>query len=186
MKKMKKMKKMKRAASLFLAVLMLMSVMIPGVSAAEPTDLPAGDSPMLYNTTDSSKFPRETSNLTDVYGQIDTEAANEMDSMFSDEAWARFFDDMDRTLDFEPVEDKEAAPVLESTDRFVEDGGLQAYLKGGNLLMGSEVGLQANREEKVKVLGADANACAWVFVVDKDALCFWVRTPTARASRALL
>ena len=169
------MKKMKRAASLFLAVLMLMSVMIPGVSAAEPTDLPASDSPMLYNTTDSSKFPKETSNLTDVYGQIDTEAANEMDSMFSDEAWARFADDMDRMLDFAPVEDKEAAPVLKSADRFVEDGGLQAYLKGGNLLMGSEVGLQANKEEKVKILGADTNAGAWVFVVDKDALCFWVK-----------
>ena len=128
------MKKMKRAASLFLAVLMLMSVMIPGVSAAEPTDLPASDSPMLYNTTDSSKFPKETSNLTDVYGQIDTEAANEMDSMFSDEAWARFADDMDRMLDFEPVEDKEAAPVLKSADHFVADGGLQAYLKGGSCI----------------------------------------------------
>ena len=169
------MKKMKRAASLFLAVLTLLSVMIPGVSAAEPADLPAADSPMLENTTDSSKFPRETANLTDVYGQIDTESANEMDSMFSDAAWDRFFDDMDRTLDFEPVEDKEAAPVLKSADHFVEDGGLQAYLKGGNLLMGSQVGLQANKEEKVKVLGADNNAGAWVFVVDKDALCFWVK-----------
>ena len=145
---------MKKAASLFLALLMLVSLVPLQTLAAEPTDLPAADSPMLENTTDSSKFPRETSNLTDVYGQIDTEAANEMDSMFSDEAWARFFDDMDRTLEFEPVEDKEAAPVLKSADHFVEDGGLQAYLKGGNLLMGSEVGLQANREEKVKGLDA--------------------------------
>ena len=166
---------MKKAASLFLAVLMLVSLVPLQALAAEPTDLPAADSPMLENTTDSSRFPRESSSLTDVYGQIDNETANEMDSMFSDEAWARFADDMDRMLDFAPVEDKEAAPVLKSTDRFVEDGGLQAYLKGGNLLMGSEVGLQANKEEKVKILGADANAGAWVFVVDKDALCFWVK-----------
>ena len=107
---------MKKAASLFLAVLMLMSVFPLQAMAAEPTDLPAADSPMLENTTDSSRFPREASSLTDVYGQIDTEAANEMDSMFSDEAWARFADDMDRMLDFEPVEDKEAAPVLKSAD----------------------------------------------------------------------
>ncbi|MBQ9046142.1 MAG: S-layer homology domain-containing protein [Oscillospiraceae bacterium] len=165
----------KRSISLFLVVLTLMSVMIPGVSATEPTDLPASDSPMLYNTTDSSKMPRETASLTDVYGQIDTESANEIDSMFSDEAWARFAEDMDRILDFEPVEDKEAAPVLKSADHFVEDGGLQAYLKGGNLLMGSEVGLQPNKEEKVQVLGADTNAGAWVYVVDKDAMCFVVK-----------
>ena len=44
---MKKMKKMKRAASLFLAVLMLMSVMIPGVSAAELGGIAATSGPGL-------------------------------------------------------------------------------------------------------------------------------------------
>ena len=61
---------MKKAASLFLALLMLVSLLPLQAMAAEPTDLPAADSPMLENTTDSSKFPREASSLTDVYGQI--------------------------------------------------------------------------------------------------------------------
>ena len=158
-----------------LAILMLMSLFCAQAAAAEPTDFEAIDSPMLYNTTDSSKLPNMDADIRDVYGQVDTESANEIDSMFSDEAWARFEDDMDRLLDFEPIEDKEAAPVLAGADSFVQDGGLKSYLKGGSLLMGSKIGLQSNREDKVQVLGTDTNAGAWVYVVDKDALCFVVK-----------
>ena len=48
---------MKKAASLFLAVLMLMSVFPLQAMAAEPTDFEPIDSPMIENQTDSSKLP---------------------------------------------------------------------------------------------------------------------------------
>ena len=168
-------KSMKRATGLFLAVLMLASAFHTHAAAAEPADFERIDRPMIENTTDSSRLPGDEEGLADVYGQVDTAAANEITSMFSDEAWDRFSDDLDRVLDFEPVEDSEVAPVLGRVESFLRDGGLASYLRSGSLLTGSEIGLGNNREEKVRILGADTNASAWVFVVDKDAVCFFVK-----------
>ena len=168
-------RRVKKMTCLFLAVLMLTSAFNLHAAAAEATDFERIDSPMIENTTDSSRLPGYTGDLSDVYGQVDTSAANEITSMFSDEAWDRFSNDMDRMLAFEPVEDSAVAPVLGNVEKFLRDGGLSSYLQSGSLLAGSEIGLQKNREDKVKVLGADANASAWVFVVDKDALCFIVK-----------
>ncbi len=166
---------LKKSTSVLLAALMLAGVFGPFARAAEPEDFPVTDAPLIGNTTDSGKLPVYASDLSDIYGQVDTADAAVLGSLFSDDAWDRFEGDMDRILEFEPVEDAEVAPVLGRVESFLSRGGLQAYLQNGNLLMGSEVGLTGNREDKVKILGADANASAWVFVVDKDAMCFFVK-----------
>lgn len=166
---------MKKAASLLLAVLMLISVFPLQAMAAEPTDFEPIDSPMIENQTDSSKLPVHEAELSDVYGQTDTASADRITSMFSDDAWARFANDMDRALEFEPIADSEAAPVLTKAERFLTEGGLSAYLKSGNLLQGAEIGLRENRDDKVQVLGTDLNVSSWVYVVDKDAMCVVVQ-----------
>ncbi len=56
---------MKKAASLFLAVLMLMSVFPLRAMAAEPTDFEPIDSPMIENQTDSSRLPVREAELED-------------------------------------------------------------------------------------------------------------------------
>ena len=166
---------LKKTASALLAVLILAGVFTPFARAAEPEDFPVTEGPMIGNTTDSSKLPTYASSLADVYGQVDTSDAMVIDSMFSDEAWDRFEEDVDRILDFAPVEDAEVAPVLGRVETFLSSGAYSAYLQSGNLLMGSEIGLTSNKEDKVKILGVDANASAWVFVVDKDAMCYFVK-----------
>ena len=166
---------LKKTTSALLAVLILAGVFTPFARAAEPEDFPVTEGPMIGNTTDSSKLPTYASSLADVYGQVDTSDAMVIDSMFSDEAWDRFEEDVDRILDFAPVEDAEVAPVLGRVETFLSSGAYSAYLQSGNLLMGSEIGLTSNKEDKVKILGVDANASAWVFVVDKDAMCYFVK-----------
>ena len=56
---------MKKAVSLFLAVLMLMSVFPLQAMAAEPTDFEPIDSPMIENQTDSSRLPVREAELED-------------------------------------------------------------------------------------------------------------------------
>ena len=166
---------MKKAASLFLAVLMLMSVFPLRAMAAEPTDFEPIDSPMIENQTDSSRLPVRESEFSDVYGQTDAASADRITSMFSDEAWERFAVDMDRALEFEPIADEEAAPVLTKVEQFVSSGGVAGFVNNGSLLQGMEIGLRNNRDDMVQVLGTDMNASAWVYVVDKDATCFVVQ-----------
>ncbi|MBO4831584.1 MAG: S-layer homology domain-containing protein [Oscillospiraceae bacterium] len=165
----------KKTVSVLMAVLMLAGLLGPLASAAEATGFEQIDSPMIYNTTDSSKLPSYPADIEDVYGQVDAADANEIDSMFSEEAMEEFSEQLDRILDFEPVDDADVAPVLGGVENFISSGALNSYLESGNLLMGSGIGLKNNRNDKVKVFGADTNANAWVFVVDKDATCFFVK-----------
>ena len=165
----------KKTVSVLMAVLMLAGLLGPLASAADATGFEQIDSPMIYNMTDSSKLPSYPTDIEDVYGQVDTADANEIDSMFSEEAMDKFSEQLDRILDFEPVDDADVAPVLGGAENFISSGALASYLKSGNLLMGSGIGLKNNRNDKVKVFGADTNANAWVFVVDKDATCFFVK-----------
>ena len=166
---------LKKVTCLLMALLLLTGGFSPFAKADEPEDLPLAGSPMLGNTTDSGRLPAYASSLADVYGQVDTTGAAEIGSMFSDAAWARFETDADRILGFAPVEDAEVAPVLGGVERFLSSGALKTSLAGGDLLLGAEIGLTENKADKVKILGADTNAGAWVFVVDKDAMCFFVK-----------
>ena len=126
------------------------------------------------------RFEGETEGLPDytegyeMHGFSD-EDAEEIDSLFSDEVWAKFSDDMDDLLGFEPVSNKDVAAVFSKVEQFRASGGVGAYLENNNLLMGAEVGLTTNRTDKVKVLGADENASDWIYVVDKDATCVVVQ-----------
>ena len=147
--------------------------------APEPEGFPAADREMIQNSTDSSKLEKldtPVQGFTDVYGQIETDNAEKMDSMFSDKAKEEFSSLIDAAYDAEPAEDQEISQVLGNVESFREGGGLQSYLDGGSLLQGSEIGLSANRDDKVKVLGMESNnAGAWVFVVDKDAMSWFVK-----------
>ena len=61
--------------------------------APEPEGFPAADSEMIQNSTDSSKLEKldtPVQGFTDVYGQIETDKAEKMDSMFSDKAKEEF------------------------------------------------------------------------------------------------
>jgi len=71
-------RRVKKMTCLFLAVLMLTSAFNLHAAAAEATDFERIDSPMIENTTDSSRLPGYTGDLSDVYGQVDTSAANEI------------------------------------------------------------------------------------------------------------
>ena len=166
---------LKKAVCALLCMLILAGVFSPSVRAAEPEDFPVTEGPLIGNTTDSSRLPAYAKSLADVYGQVDTTNADVIGSMFSEEAWDRFDTDMERILDFTPVEDAEVAPVLGRVEEFLSSGAFETYLQGGNLLMGSEIGLTSNKEDKVKIVGVDANASGWVFVVDKDAMCYFVK-----------
>ncbi|MBQ4369976.1 MAG: carboxypeptidase regulatory-like domain-containing protein, partial [Oscillospiraceae bacterium] len=139
----------------------------------EAAAFPAADREMIENFTDSEKLPIR-SELSEFYGQTKNEDADVIESMISDEAKAEFSASIDAAADFEPVKDEEVSLVLGRVENFLSSGGLKAYLENENLLMGSEIGLTRNREEKVKVLGSDSNASGWVFVVDKDAMSWWV------------
>ena len=145
-----------------------------GPAASEASDLPYADQPMLENTLDSSKLPRYVDE-SDIHGIVDTSKAEEIESMFSDEAREQFSEGIVKLDAFEPVEDKEVALVLGRVENFLTSGGLGAYKQSGNLLLGSEIGLTSNKTDKVKILGAESNASSWVFVVDKDATCFWIK-----------
>ncbi|MBR4232024.1 MAG: S-layer homology domain-containing protein [Oscillospiraceae bacterium] len=159
-----------------LSIVTLAGMFITGAMAAEPTGFEQIDSPMLYNTTDSSKLDGYTPvSLSDVYGQIDTDSAKEIESLFSDDAVARFSEELGHILDFEPVENEEAAPVLGAANAFVSNGGMRNFLQSGNLTLGAEIGLTENKDAKVKVLGANNAASGWVFVVDKDAICCFIK-----------
>ena len=103
------------------------------------------------------------------------EDAEVITSMFSDEAWAKFSDDMDDVLGFEPVSDSVTATLLGNIEGFVKGNGISSYLQNGNLLQGSKIGLTANRTDKVEVLGTDSNSSDWIYVVDKDATCIIVQ-----------
>ncbi len=144
----------------------------------EPENFPASDKEMIENTTDSSKMIKtDTSKLSDVYGLIKNDEAETMDSMISDEAKESFSDAINRLCDFQPAEDEEVRGVLGNIEGFVNSGALNSYLGTGNLLKGAAIGLTENKEEKVRVLGTEANAESWVFVVDKDAMSWFVKGP---------
>ena len=142
----------------------------------EAAGFPAADEKMLENVTDSSKLPTYT-DPADVCGRVSNEDADVIDSMISEEAKERFSSAIDVVSGFEPAEDRDVSLVLGRVEHFLSTGGLKKYLQSGNLLMGSEIGLTNNRQEKVKVLGGDSNAGGWVFVVDKDAMSWFVKGP---------
>ena len=128
------------------------------------------------NTTDSSKLPRrsELTSLTDYYGVVDNEGAEVVESLISDEALDDFSAAIERAAAFEPVDDEDTAKVLGRVNGFITSGKLEQYLSSGNLLLGADLGLVRNKLEKVRVLGEGSNASGWVFVVDKDAMSWWV------------
>lgn len=131
-----------------------------------------GGSPVRYEG-ETDGLPDYTEGY-EMHGFSD-EDAEEIDSMFSDEVWAKFNEDMDDLLGFEPVSDHEVAAVFGKVEKFRASGGVGAYLENNNLLMGAEIGLTANRLDKVKVLGVEENASSWIYVVDKDATCVVVQ-----------
>ena len=139
------------------------------------TGFPDGAAP-TGNTTDSSKLLKreDLASLTDYYGIVENDGAEVLSSLISDEALDSFSDAINRAASFEPVSNVEAAGVLGRVNDFIISGNLEKYLSTGNLLLGSELGLVRNKTEKVRVLGADSNASGWVFVVDKDAMSWWV------------
>ena len=100
--------------------------------------------------------------------------AEEIDSMFSDDIWAKFNEDMDDLLGFEPVSDADAAALFSGIEQFRVSGGVSEYLKNGNLSAGASIGLTENSLDKVHILGEDTNASDWIYVVDKDATCIVV------------
>ena len=142
----------------------------------EAAGFPAASEKMIENSTDSSKLPAATE-PSDVYGRIENEGADVIDSMISEEAKERFSSAIDIISDFKPAEDRDVSLVLGRVEHFLTSGGLKNYLQSGNLLTGSEIGLTKNREDKVRVLGTDSNASGWVFVVDKDAMSWFVKGP---------
>ncbi len=171
------MKITKSILSLILAVVIAASCAVTvfaDTGAEEPSSLPLADEVMLDNATDSAELPTRAE-LSDVYGQVNNENAEVIDSLISDEAKREFSAELDRISDFEPVEEKDVSNVLGRVGNFVSSGGLSSYINNGNLLMGSEIGLSANKRDKVKILGANTNASGWVFVVDKDAMSWFVK-----------
>ncbi|MCR5010009.1 MAG: hypothetical protein K6A91_03625 [Clostridia bacterium] len=155
----------------------------PSDGSGGASDFPASDSQMIENTTDSSRLltredvPEEAkiSNLSDVYGVTENDKAEVLESLISDDALDDFTAAINHADGFRPVSDQDAALTLGKVETFLMNGGLGAYLNSGNLLMGSEIGLTSNKTHKVKILGADTNASGWVFVVDKDAISWWIK-----------
>ena len=145
----------------------------PGETVQDPSDLPARDSEMIGNYTDSSRLPVRTE-LTDVYGQTQSGDADVVKSLISSEARQEFSSAIDAIADFEPVGNEEVSTLFGRIGSFLANDGIEACING-NLLMGAEIGLTENREDKVKILGADTNSSAWVFVVDKDAMSWFVK-----------
>ncbi|MBR3349460.1 MAG: hypothetical protein IKG55_05215, partial [Solobacterium sp.] len=165
----------KKFAGLLLACMTAMSQIVP-VHAEEPDDFDETDRPVLENTTDVSRMPGYTeAELSDVYGQNDTANAEEIDSMFSDEAMEAFIQKMDETLSYEPSEQEDLSSILQKKETFIQGGGVQAYLEDKDLVRGSEIGLCNNRTDKVRILGTEANASSWIYIVDKDAMVFIVK-----------
>ena len=154
----------------------------------EAQDFPASDRSLIYNTTDSSKLPTYVDG-SDVHGFINTEEAEEIESMFSDDAVDRFSSLIRMADEFEPVKDTDVSLVLGRVERFISSGNYASYIENGNLLMDSEIGLTRNKTDKVKVLGGEnagagsgsdplqstSGESSWVFVVDKDAMCWWIK-----------
>ena len=140
---------------------------------AEPADLPGAESPMIYNSTDSSNLSGYSES--DVHGFVNTEGADEIESLISDEAREQFAEEVDRIAGFEPVDDADVSKVLGNVESFLSGGGLKNYLQNGTLLQGASLGLVGNKEDKVRVLGTDANASSWIFVVEKDAMSWFVK-----------
>ncbi len=58
-----------------LSIVTLAGMFITDAMAAEPTGFEQIDSPMIYNSTDSSKLPTYPADIEDVYGLVDTTAA---------------------------------------------------------------------------------------------------------------
>ena len=181
---------------LMAAVLALTSpaaVFAEGETGAEPEaheaqDFPASDRSLIYNTTDSSKLPTYVDE-SEVHGYTNTEEAEEIESMFSDDAVDRFSSLIRMADEFQPVKDTDVSLVLGRVESFISGGNYASYIENGNLLMGSEIGLTKNKTDKVKVLGGEnagsgsggdsvestSGESAWVFVVDKDAMCWWIK-----------
>ena len=147
------MKITKSILSLILTVVIAASYAVTvfaDTGAEEASSLPLADEAMLDNATDSAELPTRAE-FSDVYGQVNNENAEVIDSLISDEAKREFSAELDRISDFEPVEEKDVSNVLGRVGNFVSSGGLNSYLNNGNLLMGSEIGLSANKSDKVKI-----------------------------------
>ena len=140
------------------------------------TGFPLTGGEPVGNTTDSSKLPRREAQteLTDYYGIVENDGVEVVESLISAEALDDFSAAISLAADFEPVSNDVVSGVLGSVNSFISSGKLESYLQSGDLLLGAELGLVRNKTEKVKVLGADTNASSWVFVVDKDAMSWWV------------
>ena len=162
-----------------LIIMMSVLMIFMNVHFVNAEDPPQGfeetEKPVIYNDSDSSGLPSYGQDNPDAHGIVDTSEATEITSLISPDAWERAIKDMDMVLNFQPVENEAVSAVLGKVDNFVNSGALTSYLENGNLLLGSEIGLTANRNDKVKVLGTEANASSWVYVVDKDAMCIVVK-----------
>lgn len=176
------MKSFKRIFSVLLALLILISSAGITALATELDELldtdefsdPEGEA--VITNTSSDSYPDMTaeadfSSVEKFYGVTDSAGAPTIDSMFSEEAWEEFRSGLDRILCFEPVEEQAVSNVLSKTGKFVKAGGLQ---NGTNGMLQAGVGLSANRTEKVTVLNSEMNNSAWIYVVDKDAMCVTV------------
>ncbi len=180
------MKTARKIFSLILALVLAAATPMQVFAQEEAQDFPASDSPMIENTTDSSNYPKRAE-LTDVYGIIENDKAETVESLISDEALGSFASSIDLIDSFQPVSNQDATLVLGKVENFMTGGGLGAYLKSSDPQLGAEIGLTANRTEKVRILGEGTNASGWVFVVDKDAICWMIKdTDGAGISGALV
>ena len=153
---------------------------------AQDSDFDNDSDQLVIPTNDSSSYPDYTSSapftgLENYYGTVDTQGANEITSMFSDDAWDYFRSSVDEILDFQPVADSTVTSVLTKVDNFILAGGLACSSQGPVLMsdpqlssLGNQIGFTSNKTDKVKVLGVNSNAESWIFVVDEDALCFYI------------
>lgn len=137
---------------LLTAFIALISTVSAYAQDSQPVSEPSGD---------EDPAPSEsavTAELSDVYGQVDTSSAPVVSTLLTDEAWSRFSSDLDKILNFTPVEDEVVAAALNRSHTLMSDG--------------SGAGLSANRTDKVRILGDSLSTSGWVYVVDKDAMCF--------------
>ncbi len=91
--------------------------------------------------------------------------------------------DIDRLLNFQPVDSDRVDSVLCAVDTYLESGGLglsstdtETVLQGSNDLsqMANTIGLQKTGDHLIEVVETNANATGYIFVIDRNSVAFRV------------
>lgn len=163
---------MRNVRKLLIAIIAAV-MMLADICPVQAKKISTQDGLPIHFETEADGLPDYTDGY-EMHG-ISDEDAEEIESMFSEEDWAKFNKDMDMFLDFEPVSNSDAASLFSNVEKFRASGGVGAFLESGRFEAGAAIGLTANKTDKVRVLGQDTNASDWVYVVDKDATCFVIK-----------